>query len=232
MALTTLAPDLLWQTHHCMAPVRGVTLPCSTTLARLTDGSLAVITPGPLTDDDSEAIEKLGSVTWLIAPNLYHHLYLRPARERFPDARLLVAPGLEKKRADLPVDGILGEAELPEGLVGYGIRGTPGFAEWVFLHPTSRTLITTDLVFNLGRPSGCLSPLMYGIMGTWNRVACSRLWRSFIKDRPAFDASLGELLELDFDRLVMAHGESIAPNGKTALQEAIAHRWGVRRAAR
>ncbi len=96
----------------------------------------------------------------------------------------------------------------------------PGLDEHVFFHPASRTLVVTDLVFNVHACPGFM-PLLLRLVGAWKRVAQSRVWRFATKDRAAAAASIAEVLAWDFDRLVMAHGEVIESGARAELGEAL-----------
>ena len=62
--------------------------------------------------------------------------------------------------------------------------------------------------------------LILRMAGTYGRVGTSRLFRMFIKDRPAFRASLDRVLQWDFDRVVVGHGDVVERGGKRALEQA------------
>src|SRR5687767_1651908 len=79
----------------------GVYLPLAATVMRLADGSLLVYSPIAFTDEQVAAINAVGDVKHIVGPNLYHHLHLRAATERWPHAKLHGAPGLAAKREGL-----------------------------------------------------------------------------------------------------------------------------------
>jgi hypothetical protein len=111
------------------------------------------------------------------------------------------------------------ETELPKLL----IRGMPKLNEFVFLHRPSRTLIVADLVFNFNvSQQHLLGKLFLKLNGIYDRVGCSRVFRRSIKDRQAFSSSITELLQLDFDRLVLGHGAILEKEAKQTLRRAFA----------
>ncbi len=56
----------------------------------------------------------------------------------------------------------------------------------------------------------------------YDRFGPSRIFTSFVvKDRDAFRASIGALLEHDFDRVIMSHGRVLDTGGKDAVREAL-----------
>jgi len=225
-ALHSIVADQLWDVPHVIRMMPGVHLPARMVVLRLPDG-LALHSPVPLDDALTAAIRSLGPVRYIIAPNNYHHLYLRPAMERFPDAEVWAAPGLAHKRKGLNLSGLFGSDAAPPFSSEFApifLAGAPKMDETVFLHRPTRTLVVTDSLFNLmdGAP-GLLSPLLFRLFGSWKTTAQSRIWRSIVKDRAAMAASTRAVLAADFDRLIMAHGVILETDGKAAYEQAA--RW-------
>jgi hypothetical protein len=130
--------------------------------------------------------------------------------------------GISEYRPDLNFNAFLGDAP-PEAwtdvFTQHLIRGAPRLNEIVFLHRASRTLIPTDLCFNLGLEMPLLSRVLPTLNGCYGRLAPSRLLRTTITDRAAFRASLDHLLKWDFDRIVLSHGRTADSGAKLALRE-------------
>lgn len=126
------------------------------------------------------------------------------------------------KRADLCFDGDLGDARPPwaDEFAPMLMTGCPWLNEVVFVHRASRTLVVTDLVFNIVEPKGVVHKLVLWCAGPYRRLAQSRLLRLMTKDKSAFGASVVKLLQCDFDRLVMAHGEVVQTDAKRQLRAA------------
>jgi hypothetical protein len=55
-------------------------------------------------------------------------------------------------------------------------------------------------------------------LGTYNRLGVSRLFVSYIKDRKAFTESVQAVLSLDFQRIVLSHGENVEGDARTKLK--------------
>ena len=152
----------------------------------------------------------LGPVAYLVAPNLFHHLFVGQWKQAFPEAAIYAAPGLDTKRPDLEIAGVLtGEPEpgWSESLDQVLVGGFPLANEVVFFHRPSRTLISTDLAFNIGPSSPLLTRLIFRLGGAYGRLSPTILERIFVRDRPAFRQSLERILAWPFDRVVVAHGE-------------------------
>lgn len=202
----------------------GVKLPLRMTVLRDGDG-LALVAPIPIDDALAQELSAHGPVRHLLAPNLLHHAYVAAAQERYPEARALAAPGLADKRKDLSFDGELGTGELSEDIRTLHVQGADKLSEVVFLHRPSRTLVVTDLVFNIRDATGMSKFVLAMMSRALGRVEQSRLCRWLTTDRDATARSVEDLLALDFDRVVMAHGEVIERDAKAELTAGL---WWMR----
>ena len=146
------------------------------------------------------------------------------ARTAWPDAKLYLAPGLSEKRKDLSGAPELGSdsdpgwsAEVDQCL----IEGSPRLGEVVFRHRASRTLILTDWVFNVGRPDSLGARFFFTLTGVLGGVSVSRLIRFLTRDNAAARRSFECVLQWDFNRIVMAHGEVLEQDGPRCLRDAL-----------
>jgi hypothetical protein len=215
----------LWTTEHALR-VAGLALGTRTTIARLADGGLWVHSPGPLDERLAGEVRALGPVRSLVAPNLFHHLYVSDWQAMFPDARTLAVPGLAEKQRALHIDETLAREPLAawSGVIEQlQMEGVPSLAEVVFLHVPSRTLVLTDLCFNMHHSNSRWTRIALRLNAAWRRFAPSRLFRLFIKDESALRAGIERILEWDFDRVVVAHGDVLESGGRDALRAA--YRW-------
>lgn len=209
----------------------GFRLPARMTAVRTEEGFVALVSPIPIDEERAREIAALGEVRWLVAPNLLHHLYLAEAAARYPAAKVLAPRGLVAKRGDLRVDAALEDgvpAELAACLDVLPVLGAPLLDEHAFFHRASRTLIVTDLVFNVREPRGLVANLVLWLVGAHGRLAQSRSWRFFVKDAAAYAASVDRLVALGPTTLVMAHGEIVRERAAERLAKALAP--GLRRA--
>lgn len=202
----------------------GLELGTRMTVVRLGDGSLWVHSSIPLTGGLMEQLKAMGRVQYVVAPNKFHHLFAGDMLRAFPEAQLFSCPGLSAKRPDLPIT-----AEIEPGCT-YGFSEEIGFHvlqgmrylnEVVFFHKASRTLILTDLCFNMDKDWPLSTRLMCWLNGVNGKFGCPRdvKW-FFVRDRGAFRASLREVADRDFDRVIMAHGKIVEEEGKRAFREA------------
>lgn len=213
----------LWTADHELRLPMGVPFPTRMTVVRLTDGCLALISPIPIDDELAGEIAALGPVSHLIAPNLLHHLHLRAAKKRYPEARLVGPPGLVTKEPGMTFapPAVDEEAPFRDVLASQTIEGAPRVSETVWLHVPSRSLVVTELVFNIEAPASWKTALLTWTTGTRGRLAQSRIWNLLLEDRSAASASCRRIFDWDFDRLIVAHGNVIASGAKARLAAAL-----------
>ncbi|WP_181197834.1 DUF4336 domain-containing protein [Enhygromyxa salina] len=200
--------DDLWCADSIQRISAGFHLPARMTIVRLADG-LWLHSPIAIDDALAAAIDELGPVRHLVAPNCFHHLHLGPASERWPEARVHAPLGLRSKREDLRIDADLTDryATWSPAIEVIEIAGGPALSEFVFVHRPSATVIVCDLVFNMHEAQGVMTKLILRMVGAWQRVAQSKMWRRVIKDRAAASRSCARVLEHPCARVIMSHGE-------------------------
>ena len=210
---------------HDAGPVRivGMRLTATMTVLALGDGGLLLHSPLPLTPERRAAVESLGRVSHLYAPNTFHHLWLGEWSQAFPAAQVHAPAELAKKRPELRIDRFHDEGGAFD--FGGAIAEVPiaGFrlAETALIHRPGKTAVVTDLVHNIGRPSHQWTKLYSSAMGFYDRVAISRVirWTAF-HDRGAARRSVDVLLSHAFEGLIVGHGAPIPGLGREALATA------------
>jgi hypothetical protein len=219
--LQSLAPDL-WEVDAPLS-VMGMALGHRMTVARLRDGSLWLHSPVAHSPEIVAALAPFGSIRHLVAPNCIHDTYLEGWFAACPTARFHGAPHFARFRPDLKFTDTLSNTPDPAWAATFDqhvIRGMPRLNEVAFLHRPSRTLVVTDLVFNLGPEMPFLSRVLLRLNDCDCKFAVSRLLKTTIKDRAAVRKSIDHLLAWDFDRIVMSHGRNVETDGREMLREA------------
>ena len=199
----------------------GLEVGARMTVVRLADGSLLLHSPLELDPELRRELDSIGRIRFAVAPNRFHHLYAGGVAEAYPEARLWAAPGVERKRPDLEIAGVLGDeapAEWRDEVDQVFFRGRPFENEVVFLHRASRTLILCDLAFNFGPRAAPFTRLLMRLLRGYGRFGPSSLDRILIRDRRAARDSLERILAWDFDRVVGAHGDVLERGGRDALR--------------
>ena len=214
--LAQLADDL-WVIQHPSTFI-GLNFNTRMTAVRLPDGSLLLYSPIPITDTLAAELDRLGPVRHIVAPNLFHHLFVGDAAGRWPEAKVYAPNGLAKKRPDLTIHHA--PDALPDSIGAISLAGMAPLSETVLLHAPSRTVISCDLVLNITDPKGWWTKLYLSLSGINGRPGVSKVVAmSAFKDRTAMRASLDEILAFDFDRLILAHGDVVLTDGKRVLRE-------------
>ncbi|WIG93296.1 DUF4336 domain-containing protein [Myxococcus sp. SDU36] len=205
--------------------IGGMDLGGRMTAVRLPDGGLWLHSPVRCSPEARAAVDALGPVRFLVAPNLMHHLYVRDWAAAYPDAKVAAPAALRRKRPDLRIDLELGdtaEAGWAGVLDQVRVQGMPRVDELLFFHRPSKTLFVTDLAFNVHRTPSWFTRLYLKLSGAWQRLAPSLLVRAVIKDREAVRASLARAQAWDVERVVVCHGDVVEQGGREAVRNAFA----------
>ncbi len=188
------------------------------TVIRLESGRTVIHSMAPFTPEDIAEIRALGEPGWLVEAMLLHDTYAKEGRDAFPGLPVLGPPGF---------GGIVGFPVMPltspppewrEELVVFAVAGAPKLEEHAIVHIPSRTLIVADLIFNF-RPeeTGWNRFFHRHIAGFKRYPGMSRVFRLFIKDKPAFRRSIRQIIAADFERIIVGHGDVIDKDGRTLL---------------
>ncbi|AOL22358.1 hypothetical protein Ga0102493_111331 [Erythrobacter litoralis] len=196
-------------------------IPCPTRATILADprGGIWLHSPVAYSDQLRSSIEALGPISGLIAPNTFHHLYIRDWAGNVPRAAVVLAPGLEALFEDLQSRSIPLTRMRSEGgpdWLGMNIVDGTEWREVALFHKTSRSLILTDMLqnFELGRVHGLLPKSLLALSGAGRGPVVSiellaTAWRSGMLDQVR--ASLRMLKGLSARRVLIAHGKQPEP---------------------
>jgi hypothetical protein len=204
----------------------GVEVGTRMTVIALAGGALVLYSPVRLEPDLQRELAELGEVRCVIAPNRTHHLYVADYFTAFPDALIYGSPALAKKRSDLRFHRIIGAtAEAPawSGELDQYLF-TPGLAELLLLHRATRTLILTDLVTNLQHAESFFGRAILRLDGIYRRCAIPRAIAMALRlgYRKAARSAFDTILQWNFDRVIMAHGDVLETDAHPTLARAFA----------
>jgi hypothetical protein len=206
--------------------VFGLEIGARMTVIRLANGEIFLHSPVELDAEARAALGELGPVRHIAAPNKAHHLYFAEVAAAYPEATRYAAPGLPEKRRDLSFHEVLGD-QPPAAWCGeidqLWFRGAPPIEEIVFCHRPSRTLLLTDLAFNVRETRSLWTQLWLRANGVYGRFGPSRLVRRLIRDEKAARTCLDRILAWDFDRVVVSHGVVLSSRGRRVLRDA--YKW-------
>lgn len=198
-------------------------LPVCSVLVKANQGNI-LISPGSALD--LEKIKSMENIKAIVAPNLWHSAGVPKAASYFPQAQLWGVEGLEKKRPDIQWTHFFPQSLWPysDELVPIFIDGMPKVNEVLFFHKKSKSLIVCDLCFNIQNSQGLGSWLVLNMFGTYQKLAVSKFFLKFIKDKVALQKSLTQLFSYDFENIIPSHGEVVQGQGKNILLKAFAER--------
>jgi hypothetical protein len=193
------------------------------TVIRLADGGLFLHSPVRLDTELRADLDALGPVRAIVAPSKAHHLFVGDYVAAYPEAVLFAAPGVGDKRRELVVGSVLGD-DPPRAWTGeieqHLVRGVPALNEVLFFHVPSRTLLVTDLVFNVPRSDVAGARMFYAMVGAADRFAPHRIVRLAFRDKTAARRSIDTVLDWDFDRVVVSHGRVLENGGREKFRAA------------
>lgn len=213
-------------------PVRfgGMDLFSRMTIVRLKGGKLWLHSPCRLNTHLKSEIDQLGEVAYIIAPGNFHHLYVSDLQADYPGAETFLCPGLERKRADLRFDWILGNRPDPRWELDFEqvvIQGTRIINEVAFFHKPTRTLILVDLLENIGddytHEAGLLLRFWWkAVFHMWNNPKPAPEYQLGWGDKEVVRKGLEKILAWEFERIIIAHGNIIERDAKAVATKA----WG------
>jgi hypothetical protein len=201
------------------------------TVMRLGNGDLILHSPVALTPALRSAIELLGPVRFLVAPNSLHYWWLPDWKAVLPDAEVLAVRGLqERAKRPIEVDRLLiGRGSPWPGEVDLLVVRGDVLTEAVLFHRASKTLILTDLIesFEPKRIHSWFLKLLIRLAGASDPdgKAPIDMRLSFFRRRGALRLAVHQMLAWQPERVIIAHGRWYEKNGTAELSRAF--RWAL-----
>ncbi len=104
------------------------------------------------------------------------------------------------------------------------VRGNKLIWEVAFYHRPSKTLLLVDLIENFTDQTPDVNWLLTlwwkAVFRMWNHPKPAPEYQLGWKDKSAARRSLGKILEWDFDKIILSHGDLIETNAKERALEA------------
>jgi hypothetical protein len=202
--------------------ILGIDFRRNVTLLRLADAQVVVHSTAPFTEQDIAAIRRFGEPSWLVEATLMHDTFVKEGRKAFPDLPYLAPDGFAKATR-VPTDSLLPPPRDWDGEIDVLRIDGARMNEHALFHRRSHTLVVADLFFSFPQEtSGWPRFFVRHAMRLPRLFGISSFYRCLIiQDKPAFERSMHTLLNLDFERLVVAHWQPVETDAKRAVEQAV-----------
>ena len=224
--LVEFVPDQIWAKTYSVHYV-GCDFDARMTVAKLDDNRLMLHSPCEIDAATQAGIDAIGTVDCIVAPGSYHYFYVASAQVAFPNADTYICPGIERKRPDIAFDWFLSDhapASWSDVMGQVLVRGNRFIWEVAFFHRPTKTLLLVDLIENITDTTPHVNWGMKlwwkAVFHMWNNPKPAPEYQFGWKDKALARASLQLILEWDFDRVVIAHGDNVTDGAKEFVKEA------------
>jgi hypothetical protein len=207
----------------------GLSVGTRMTVIRLKNDELVIISPIKIEREMLSLLNTIGRVNYIIAPNLYHYLFVADFKTLYPEAQLWAAPDLKLKTPELPIDRVITDCEkecfegveylLFDGFKTLSFNGISPLNECVFFHLESQTLILTDTAFHFDESFSLVTQLVSRAIGGYKKLSPSLLERLATQETEKVKQAVKNVLAWDFKRVIMAHGSIIERDAKRQFKE-------------
>ena len=197
------------------------------TVIRLQNGDIWVHSPIKPSDNLLFEIKQLGEVKHLIAPNVLHYSYINEWHQLFPEAKVWLASGVQKRARksgmNLDYGQELSKANWNEEILFTTFEGSFYVKEVVFFHNESSTLILTDLIENIETEKLSLfEKLLFKIGDNHypNGKTPRDLRISFLFGKKQALRSYHKIKKWEPKNIIISHGPCIIGQAKEMLKQA------------
>lgn len=217
----------IWLVEGPIVPDMGLLFTTRMTIVRLSNGSIWISSPVPVSFATLKWISELGDVRYLIAATPRHVWRLATWHTIFPDAELWASrPTLfTLQKGHLPIMGYLGDTPASAWSPDFDqleFKGNPLLSEVLFFHKNTHTVILDDLIQrNPPAQANVLTDAILKLAGAQNPDGVvGRDMRLTFLNRSLARQSLQKLLSWDFEKLIIAHGACFESDAKQYVRRA------------
>lgn len=215
----------IWTAQGPTISVVGFDFPTRMIVIRLSDGALFIWSPVTLSPALRSALDQLGPVRHIVAPNTLHDLFIGEWQRAYPEATLHALPQLRAKHPKLSWGSDLGDTPAPEWSSDIDqviIRGNRITTEVVFFHRRSRTAIFTDLLqqFDAGWFKGWRGVVAKLDLMVTPKPTVPRKYRLAFRDRGAARDALRQIMAWPAQAVLAAHATPIQHGGREVIAQA------------
>ena len=196
------------------------------TVLRLRSGELLLHSPVAYSAALRSAIEILGPIRYLIAPNSLHYWWVPDWKAAVPAATVLAVRGLAgRAKRPVKVDALLvgRHSPWPDDVDLLVVRGDM-LTEAILFDRSTRTLILTDLIENFepSRIHNWLLKVLVKLAGASDPdgKAPIDMRLSFFGRRTALRLAVRQMLDWNPERVIVSHGRWYDKDGVSELRRA------------
>ena len=183
---------------------------------------MVVHSSAKFTDEDIAAIRRFGEPAWLVDATLMHDTFAKEGCARLSGIPYLAPKGFTK-RSGVPTESLrpppaawVAEIDL---LKIDGVRTN----EHALYHRRSRSLVVADLFFSFPAKTRGWPRFFVGHFMRLPRLfGISAFYRLIIENKSTFARSMKAFLELDCERLIVAHWKPIETEAKRVVEQSVA----------
>ena len=204
-------------------------------IIRLSGGALFVWSPIALSIKLRAAVELLGPVRHVVAPNTLHYRFIGDWRSAYPAAKFHAPAELRARLRGMTLDDNLDDdldagpaSEWSKEIEQVVVRGNLITTEVVFFHRRSRSVLFTDLIqnFDHGWFKGWRALVARLDLLTSPEPTVPRKFRIAFSNRDVAREALQRILAWPAENILMAHGCPIRGNGRAVISRAF--QWLLR----
>jgi len=205
---------------------------------------MLLVSPTVLDEETKRQLDKLPTVSILVAPDLEHYLQINKYKELYPKAKVVGPAGLSSKgvKVDIELTDVDREKTLgPSGEVRALFFSGFKNKDIALLHIPTRTLIQADLIFNLpshqqysqsplkAKVTSFPSSLFVWLMKPGSGQQKRLLWYALGSKRKEMSRDATIVDGWDFDRIIPCHGDVVNTGGKELWRKCYAWYLGKAR---
>ncbi len=199
----------IWRADRAIKLPFGITLPLSMVVMANGHRQLLLYSPILLDNATRAALDTLGTVRWIVSPNPLHGHFVGPYRRVYPDADYVIPTQTPTKQWPSWFDTLIVETR-------------DGYTEICGYHRASRTLILSDLAFNV-RSTNVGTQYLLRLNGAWRQFTPTRLQRLLVlKNHSALKTFCRWALDQDFSQISVSHGAMVTDDATLAYKRTFA----------
>lgn len=195
--------DSYFTTMGCKGSIRM-------TVIKGPDG-LTLYSPIHMSYNQIQWLRSMGPVSRIIAPNLYHHLYLRECIKQFPESKIFIPKNLEQKIGIIEKSNVLiydNELTLCPEVKYFAVSGHI-LQEILLFHEPTQTVITADMTYHYQNEQYRAEKIFFGMLGCYGKPSIPFYHFFSVRNSESIRKLIATVQKWQPRRIVMSHGRII-----------------------